>query len=77
MITISSRMTKFHKKVFPTLWFGFLAIVVTATVVSGIAARDAMFLVVPIAMSVFGFVLMRKLVWDLVDEVSDHGATSS
>jgi hypothetical protein len=27
----------------------------------------------PIAMSIFGFVLMRKLVWDLVDEVCDYG----
>jgi hypothetical protein len=31
------------------------------------------FIVAPIAMGVFGFVLMRKLAWDLVDELYDYG----
>ena len=66
-------MTKFYKKVLPTFWFGFLATFVTATVLSGAATKEPIFLVVPIAMSVFGFVLMRKLVWDLVDDTTrDH-----
>lgn len=32
-----------------------------------------MALVIPLAMAVFGFFLMKKLVWDLVDEVYDCG----
>ena len=32
-----------------------------------------MFLVVPVAMALFGYVLMKKLIWDLADEVYDCG----
>ena len=32
-----------------------------------------MFLIVPVVMAVFGFFLMKKLVWDLADEVLDGG----
>ncbi len=32
-----------------------------------------MFLVVPIAMAVFGYFIMKKLIWDLIDEVYDEG----
>jgi hypothetical protein len=32
-----------------------------------------MFLLVPVLMAVLGFLLMRKLVWDMVDEVHDGG----
>jgi hypothetical protein len=66
-------MTKFHKKVFPAFWFGFLAIFVTASVLTGAGTAEPMFLIMPIAMAIFGFVLMRKLVWNLVDEVYDYG----
>ena len=31
-----------------------------------------MFLIVPVVMAVFGFFMMKQLVWDLVDEVYDH-----
>jgi hypothetical protein len=34
--------------------------------------ENAIFIVIPIAMGVLGFVLMRNLVWDLVDEVYDY-----
>jgi hypothetical protein len=34
---------------------------------------DAMFLLVPCVLAPFGYVLMKKLVWDLVDEVYDGG----
>ena len=34
-----------------------------------------MFLVVPIAMVTFGYFLMKKLVWDLIDEVYDDGTS--
>jgi hypothetical protein len=40
---------------------------------TGAVAQDASFLAVPIVMAVGGFYLMRKLVWDLADEVYDCG----
>lgn len=74
MKKISSGFTAFHKKIFPLVWFGFLAFFVV-TAVTGGAVRDGqwMFLVMPCFMAIFGFFLMKKLVWDLVDEVHDCG----
>jgi hypothetical protein len=69
-------MTKFHKKVFPAFCFGYLAIFLTVGVLTGAPLEDPMsivFIVAPIAMGVVGFILMRKLVWDLVDEIYDLG----
>jgi len=70
---ISSRWTFISKRVFPTFWFGFLAVFVFVGLSTGTVAKDMTFLIVPIVMAVFGFFLMRKLVWDLVDEVYDCG----
>lgn len=74
MKKISSGSTMFYKKVFPLIWFGFLAFFVV-TAVTGGAIQDGqwIFLVMPGFMAVFGFFLMKKLVWDLVDEVHDCG----
>lgn len=74
MKKISSGSTVFYKKVFPLIWFGFLVFFVV-TAVAGGAVRDGqwVFLVVPCFMAVFGFFLMKKLVWDLADEVYDCG----
>ena len=70
---ISSGMTFFNKKVFPAIWFGFIALFVVMTVAGGAAKDDLMFLVGPIIMAVFGLIVMKNLVWDLVDEVYDCG----
>jgi len=32
-----------------------------------------MFFIVPTCMAVFGYFIMKKLVWDLIDEVYDEG----
>lgn len=74
MKKISSGSTMFHKKVFPLIWFGFAAFFVVTAVIGG-AVRDGqwMFLVMPCFMAVFGAFLMKKLVWDLADEVHDCG----
>jgi hypothetical protein len=71
IVMITSRTTKFYKRVFPALWFGFLALFVVDILMGPV--ENAIFVVVPIAMGVLGFVLMRNLVWDLVDEVYDIG----
>lgn len=70
---ISSTWTFFYKKVFPLLWFGFLAFFVVSTILLGAMNADPTFLIGPVLMAVFGFFLMKKLVWDLVDEVYDCG----
>jgi hypothetical protein len=70
---ISSSLTVFNKKIFPVLWFGSLAFFVVAAIFTGGVEKGLMFLVVPIVMAVFGHFLMKKLVWDLADEVYDCG----
>ena len=68
-----SRPTFILKRVFPVFWFGFLAVFATTAILHGDALKDVPFLIGPVAMAVFGFVLLRKLIWDLADEVEDHG----
>jgi len=70
---ISSSWTFLAKRVFPTFWFGFLALFVFVGFSTGTVAKDVTFLIIPIVMAVFGFFIMRKLVWDLADEVYDCG----
>jgi hypothetical protein len=76
MRRISSRMTFWYKRVFPIFWFGFLVLFIAVpwTVDRGPAqALPTMFFIVPVLLGVFGFFLMKKLVFDLVDEVFDDG----
>lgn len=73
MTKISSKHVFFYKKVFPVIWFGFLAVFVGVAIIAGAFAKAPLFLLGPGVMAVFGFVLMKKLVWDLVDEVYDCG----
>lgn len=75
MQVISSRWTFFYKRIFPVFWFGFLAIFVAVSLLSGQAMRsfDPMFFVGPIAMTILGWLIMRRFVFDLADEVVDAG----
>jgi hypothetical protein len=73
MKKISSRTTYISKTVFPVLWFGFLAIFLAIGILTGAAKANLVFLIVPAVMALFGFFLMKNLVWDLVDEVYDCG----
>jgi hypothetical protein len=65
------------KRVFPILWFGFLVLLVGGLMIWAIArgpqASDLFFLVTPAIMAVIGYMVMRRFIWDLVDEVYDHG----
>lgn len=71
MRRLSSRSTYFYKRIFPWLWFGFLALIVLVLAYSlrGRHAPVLPFLIGPAFMAVLGFVLYRKLIADLVDEV--------
>jgi hypothetical protein len=71
MRRISSRWTFFYKRIFPVIWFGFLILFVGVSVFTG--QRPFPLLIVPLAMMGFGYFIMKKLVFDLVDEVWDDG----
>jgi hypothetical protein len=75
MRRISSRATFFYKRVFPAIWFGFLLVFAAAPFVfpSSGQASSLPFFLAPALMVVLGYFLMRKLVFDLVDEVWDTG----
>jgi hypothetical protein len=72
---ISSRNTFFLKRVFPVLWFGMVALSVAAAVAGARAAHavPAPVFIVPLLLLVIGYAIMRKLVFDLADEVFDEG----
>lgn len=73
MTRISSSWTSVHKKIFPAFWFGFLALFLVGGLVGGAARQSASFLIIPVVMGVFGYLMMKRMVWDLVDEVYDTG----
>jgi hypothetical protein len=78
MRRISSKMTFFYKRIFPVFWFGFLILFIAIPLLFD-GARDGPppfpFLIVPLIMMGFGYFVMKKLVFDLVDEVWDDGET--
>lgn len=72
MKRISSGNTYFSKKVFPVVWFGGIAFISVAVMLEGKPA-NLVFLIGPAFMAVIGLLLMKSLVWNLVDEVYDCG----
>ncbi|WP_444907563.1 hypothetical protein ACJJIR_05345 [Microbulbifer sp. SSSA008] len=68
-----SGSTFYFKKLFPSIWFGFLSFFLVTSLAAGAAQESIMFLVVPVIMAVFGFFFFKKLLWDLADEVYDEG----
>lgn len=74
MTRISSKMTFYYKRVLPIVFFGFLLFFMLTPVLAGRAEPPPLFFfVVPILFAVFFYVLMRKLIFALVDEVCDDG----
>lgn len=76
MRRISSRTTFFNKRIFPLLWFGLLAIGFMTGVFNAIKKDETIqfqFALIPLGMAVFGYLIMRVLVFDLMDVVSDAG----
>jgi hypothetical protein len=78
MCRISSGMTFFYKRIFPVIWFGFLAFFMAIPFIAplmgiSVPGSPMAFLVVPVIMMIMGYVTMKKLVFDLVDEVLDAG----
>jgi hypothetical protein len=73
MTRISSKSTAFHKRGLPVLWFGVVVLGVAVSFWAGALQRQPLLILPPAVLAVVGFVVMRKLVWDLVDEVFDGG----
>jgi hypothetical protein len=76
MRRLSSKMTFFYKRVFPVVWFGFLILFIALPLIAGggrHAATPFPFLIVPLIMIGVGYFMMKKLVFDLVDEVWEDG----
>jgi hypothetical protein len=73
---MSSKMTFFYKRIFPVIWFGFLAVFFLIGLVKGLAAdplSNLPFLIVPVVMAIIGYQMMKRMAFNLVDEVFDLG----
>lgn len=76
MPLMSSRMTFFYKWIFPIIWFGFLAVFFVVGLVKGSAdapISNLPFLIIPVVMAILGYQIMKKMAFNLVDEVFDLG----
>jgi len=73
MQQISSRWLYLYKRVFPAFWFGILALILLGPLLGNAPRPPIPFFLAPLLMGVFGYVLMKKLVWDLADQVFDCG----
>jgi hypothetical protein len=76
MSRISSHATFLYKRVFPIFWFGLLLLFLAFGLIGALRSGRSpslLFLIVPLLMMAFGYFIMKKLIFDLVDEVVDVG----
>jgi hypothetical protein len=75
MKRLSSQWTFFYKRMFPVIWFGFIALFVLLPWTNRRQTQGMPLpvFIVPVVMAVFGYLLFRRLLFDLVDEVWDDG----
>jgi hypothetical protein len=76
MRRISSRWTFFYKRVFPLTFFGFLLFIAATPFIGGTPTGRLPpfpFLIGPVFMAAFLYFIMKKLIFDLVDEVLEDG----
>ena len=75
MPLMSSKMTFFYKRVFPIIWFGFLAAFFVIALVNGRTDPVSHLpnLIIPAVMTIIGYRFMKKMAFNLVDEVFDVG----
>jgi hypothetical protein len=72
----SAKTTFFYKRIFPIFWFGLVAVLFFAGLLKVIASdpiSNVPFLIVPALMAIIGYVYMKKLAFNLVDDVFDVG----
>jgi hypothetical protein len=71
---ISAGSTAFRKRALPAIMAAIVVIGMTLSLSSGgLRVVDPLVFLPPILALAFGFILFKKLVWDLVDEVYDCG----
>lgn len=73
MTTISSKLTFFHKRVLPAILFGTLFVCVVVGLIEAETWPTLPFVAVALVIAAVWVVVMKFLIWDLVDEVEDHG----
>jgi hypothetical protein len=75
MERISSRSTWIGKVIFPIFWFGGMGIFVVLILLKKASegGPPLIAIIAPIFLSVYGYFMMKNLVWDLADEVLDAG----
>jgi hypothetical protein len=76
MTRLSSKATFFYKRVFPVLFIGFIVVFIAVPLLRAAEIGSfppLSFLVVPVVMLFIFLFVMKKLVFDLVDEVVDQG----
>jgi hypothetical protein len=75
MRRLSSKWTFWYKRAFPVFWFGFLALWSLAAIISMFhnSGFPPVILLGPVFMAIFGFLIMKALVFDLVDSAWDDG----
>lgn len=70
MRKISSSLTFYHKRLFPIFWFGFLGFIVLLGVAHGWRKGFSLApILVPAGMMIFGYLIMKRLIFGLADEV--------
>ena len=62
-------MTFFYKRVFPVVWFGFLLLLIAF----GLFSASTSFLIAALLMGVFGYWMMKKVMFNLAVVVLDAG----
>jgi hypothetical protein len=79
MRRISSKATFYYKRIFPVIWFGVLGVFIAGALfyLGNAPAQEPgpmmIFFIAPIIMAVVGYLIMRSMIFDLVDEVLDAG----
>jgi hypothetical protein len=71
MRRISSNWTFFYKRIFPAIWFAVLFLFFGISLLAGKTPLPV--LIMPLGMMAIGYFMMKKLVFNLVDEVWDDG----
>ncbi len=73
---ISSPRTRYYKRTFPRLYFGFLGFFFAVSCILVFTASDSrvlLFVLGPLLLGPFGYFIMRRFIFDMVDEVYDEG----
>jgi hypothetical protein len=76
MRRLSSRMTFFYKRIFPIMFFGLILSFIAFALFSALSSGQSPplpFLIAPMIVLAVVYFVMKKLVFDLVDEVLDGG----